>query len=254
MTIHVLTLFPKMFEMIFNESIILRAQKKGLIKINIHNLRDWAHNKRKTVDDSPYGGGAGMVLKVDVIDRAIASLKSKIKTQKSKIILLTPQGKTFNQKRAKTLSQYSNLLLICGHYEGFDERVRKLADEEISIGNYVLTGGEIPAMVLIDSISRLIHGVLGKNKSSQEESFSMKNFLQETRYKKQDTKFENCKLEIENCLEYPHYTRPESYRPISKNYKRELKVPKILLSGNHTEIKKWRIKQSLRKSKRLTSD
>lgn len=237
-----------MFESVFNESIIKRAQEKGLIKINLYNLRDWATDKHKIVDDSPYGGGAGMVLKVDVIDCALRDLKWKVKSGKLKVILLTPQGKTFNQKVAQKLSKADELILICGHYEGFDERIRKLVDEEISIGNYVLTGGEIPAMVLVDSISRLVPGVLGKDESSQEESFSMKKFLQETRYKKQDTKFENYKLKIENCLEYPQYTRPESYKPTSKKIKK-MTVPKILLSGNHAEIKKWRVKQSLKRSK-----
>jgi len=242
MTINILTLFPKMFESVFNESIIKRAQEKEIIKINIFNLRDWTTDKHKTVDDKPFGGGAGMVLKVDVIDRALHDIKLVAGNCKLKTILLTPQGKTYNQKVAKSLSKVDNLILICGHYEGFDERVRQLVDEEISIGNYVLTGGEIPAMVMVDSISRLVPGVLGKDESSQEESFSMGDFMH-------DSKIENLKLKIENYLEYPQYTRPESYIPISKKAKNNLLVPKILLSGDHQKIKQWRIEQSIKKSK-----
>lgn len=240
MKFDILTLFPKMFDSIFEQSIIKRAKEKKLIEINTYNLRNWANDKHKTVDDTPYGGGTGMVLKVDVIDKALANLKSKIVNRKSKIILLTPQGKTFTQKKAQSLSQLSNLILICGHYEGFDERVRYLVDEQISIGNYVLTGGEIPAMVLIDAVSRLIPGVLGKNQSHQEESFSMNEFV---------GKNEKCKLKNENLvLEYPQYTKPVSYKPISKKYKKNLVVPKILLSGNHQKIKSWRVEKSINKS------
>ena len=225
-----------MFKSVFNESIIKRAQEKKLVEINMFNLRDWTTGKHKTVDDSPYGGGAGMVMKVDVIDRAIDSLKSKITDEKIKIILLTPQGKKFDQKKAKKLSSCSNLLLICGHYEGFDERIRKLVDEEISIGDYVLTGGEIPAMVIVDAVTRLLPGVLGKDQSSQEESFSMEKLID--------------KEKIGNYLEYPHYTRPTTYAPVSKHYKNKLEVPKILLGGNHAEIEKWRIAQSVNRSKK----
>jgi tRNA (guanine37-N1)-methyltransferase len=216
-----------MFESVLNESILKRARLNKLIKFNIHNLRDWSNNKHKTVDSSPYGGGAGMVLKVDVIDRALASIKKKAKSNKIKIILLTPQGKTFNQKRALELSKQKHILLICGHYEGFDERVRKLVDEQISIGDYVLTGGEIPAMAICDSITRLIPGVLGNDASNKDESFSS-----------------------ENYTEYPQYTRPEIYRTLSKKYKNSLKVPKILLSGNHKAIKNWRQEQSTKRSKK----
>jgi len=227
MIIDILTLFPNMFESVLNESILKRARLNKLIKFNIHNLRDWSNNKHKTVDSSPYGGGAGMVLKVDVIDRALASIKKKAKSNKIKIILLTPQGKTFNQKRALELSKQKHILLICGHYEGFDERVRKLVDEQISIGDYVLTGGEIPAMAICDSIIRLIPGVLGNDASNKDESFSS-----------------------ENYTEYPQYTRPEIYRTLSKKYKNSLKVPKILLSGNHKAIKNWRQEQSTKRSKK----
>lgn len=241
MKIDILTLFPEMFKSVFSESIIKRAQEKKLIDIKIYNLRDWAQDKHKTVDDSPYGGGAGMVLRIDVLDRAINSLKLKVKNKKSKIILLTPQGKRFDQKTAQQLAKEKGLILICGHYEGFDERVRQLVDEEISIGDYVLTGGEIPAMVLTDAITRLIPGVLGKDESSQEESFSMNDLMKEL-------KTVNCELKTENLLEYPQYTRPETYKPISKKFKRSLAVPKVLMSGNHAEIKKWRLAEAVKKS------
>lgn len=236
MKIDILTLFPEMFNGVFDHSILKRAQDKKLIKIKLHNLRDWAQDKHKKVDDTTYGGGAGMVLKVDVIDRALHDLKTKKAKVKSKnksdfIVMLTPQGKRYNQKIAQKLSKRSNLILICGHYEGFDERVRELVDEEVSIGDYVLTGGEIPAMVLCDSVARLIPGVLGKNESHQEESFSMENL--------------NSKL----ILEYPQYTKPEKYLPISKKFKKSLNVPDILLSGNHAKIKDWRIQESIKKSK-----
>lgn len=253
MKIDILTLFPNMFDSVFNESMVKRGQEKGLLEITTHNLRDWANDKHKTaapamrdarrsgrVDDSPYGGGSGMVMKVDVIDRALANLKSKIVNRKSKIILLTPQGKTFTQRKARTLASYSNLILICGHYEGFDERVRYLVDEQISIGAYILTGGEIPAMVLVDAISRLIPGVLGKDQSHQIESFSMHSFIGKS-------KIENLKSKIPTLgwLEYPQYTRPEKYFPISKKYKKALLVPKVLLSGNHQRIHQWRVEKSI---------
>ena len=214
MKIDIITLFPKLFDSVFSESLIKRAQTKKIAAIKIHNLRDWSIDKYKTVDDKPFGGGPGMVLKVDVLDRAISGLRSKIPDPR--IILLTPQGQTFNQKIAQRLSSYKNLILICGHYEGYDERIRTLVDEEISIGDYVLTGGEIPAMVIVDAVVRLLPGVVGKEASLLEESFS------------------------QNLLEYPQYTRPEKYKNMS--------VPPILLSGNHAEIKKWRAEQSKKRT------
>lgn len=221
MLIDILTLFPAMFDGPFNESLILRAQKRGLIKIKIHNLRDWAKGRHKQVDDSSYGGGAGMVIKVDVLDRALSILKSQPKAGPplaEKVILLTPQGKTFNQKVAKRLSKYDHLILICGHYEGFDERIREyLVDEEISIGDYVLTGGELPAMVITDAIARLLPRVVGKNESLEHESF------------------EN------NLLDYPVYTKPEVYKGQH--------VPKILLSGDHKKIADWREKEVKKRTK-----
>lgn len=215
---YIITLFPESLEKVFSESIIGRAQKKGLVKINFVDLRKFGEGRHKQVDDRAYGGGAGMVLRVDIIDRAIKSIKKR----KARKILLTPQGKILNQKRVKELSGEKSIILICGHYEGFDERVRGLVDEEISIGDYILTGGEIPAMVLVDSVSRLIPGVLGKKESLEEESF------------------EN------NMLEYPHYTHPRVYKKI--------KVPEVLLSGNHKEIKEWRKSEAGKRTKKRRPD
>lgn len=219
MKIDILTLFPKMFDGPFSESIISRAVKKGLISIKIHNLRDWAKDKHKTVDDSPYGGGAGMVIRVDIIDKAISTLKFKAQMSNVKTILLTPTGKLFNQKIARSLSRIPHLILICGHYEGFDARVEKLVDEQISIGDYVLTGGELPAAVIVDTITRLLPGVVGKKESIKNESFS------------------------KDLLDYPAYTRPEKYRG--------MRVPKILLSGDHKKIEQWRKEQSIKTTKKL---
>lgn len=219
MKIDILTLFPKMFKGPFEESILKRAQEKGLVEINIHDLRKWATDKHMSVDDKPYGGGTGMIIKVDVIGNALNSLKTK----DAKIILLTPQGKTFKQSMAKSLSKEKHLILIAGHYEGFDERIREhLVDEEISIGDYILTGGEIPAMVLVDSIVRLIPGVLVKKDAAKHESFE------------------------DNLLEYPQYTRPDEYKG--------WKVPEILKSGNHKKIEEWRKKQALKKTKKMRPD
>jgi len=217
MEISFLTIFPKIFDCYLNESILKRAQKKKLIKFNIVNIRDFATDKHKTVDDKPYGGGPGMILKIEPIFLALKSLKlkSRIKSQKSRIVLLSAKGKTFDQKMAYRLAKYNHLIFICGRYEGVDERVAKyLADEEISIGNYILTGGELPAMVIADAITRLIPGVI-RPESLKEESFS-----------KLKTKFK----------EYPQYTRPENFMG--------WKVPKILLSGNHKKINEWRKKHS----------
>jgi len=213
MKFDILTLFPNMFSGPLSESIISRAKEKGLIEINFHQLRDYSQDKHKNVDDTPYGGGKGMVLRVDVVDKAILDLKSKILNKKARTILLSPRGRTFNQDIAKELTKYESIILICGHYEGFDERVRDLVDEKISIGDFVLTGGEIPAMAVVDAVSRLIPGVISE-KSPEEESFMQKD--KEGNY----------------LLEYPQYTRPEEYKG--------KKVPEILLSGNHAEIEKWR--------------
>ena len=234
MNIDIITLFPTMFDGPFNESLILRAQKRGLINLKIHNLRDWAKGKRKQVDDSPYGGGAGMVLKVEVMDRAVRALKKK----GTCVILLTPQGKKFNQKMAKKLAKKKHFILISGHYEGFDERIRNIVDEEISIGDYVLTGGELPAMVVTDTIVRLLPGVVGKNESVKNESF------------------EN------NLLDYPVYTKPEVYtlRPLNKfdagraRGEKKWRVPKILLTGDHQKIAAWRKKEAQKRTLKRRPD
>lgn len=218
MKIDILTIFPKMFKGPFDESIVRRAQEKDLVKLKIHDLRDWAEDKHKTVDDKPFGGGPGMIMKIEVIDRALAELKKP----KSKTILLTPQGKTFKQKMAQRLARLDQIILICGHYEGVDERVRELVDEEISIGDYVLTGGEIPAMAVVDAVVRLIPGVVGRKESLKEESFA------------------------EGLLEYPQYTRPADYKG--------KKVPKVLLSGNHKEIEGWRKEQAVKKTRKRRPD
>lgn len=206
-----------MFAGPFEESMLKRAQDKGLVEIKIHDLRDWAEDKRGTVDDRPYGGGPGMILMVEPIARALESLRSK-----GKIILLTPQGKKFDQHQARELAKLDHLILIAGHYEGFDERVRQLADAEISIGDYVLTGGELPAMVVVDTVVRLIPGVIGKEASLQEESFT------------------------NGLLEYPQYTRPEKFRG--------MKVPEILLSGHHAAIAKWRQDQAKKRTRTRRPD
>ena len=208
MKFDVLTLFPDMFKSL-EESIIGRAKEKGLIEINLINIRDFSKDKHKKVDDTPYGGGAGMVIKPDVVYDAYSSIKS----ENAKVIYLSPQGKVLNQDKVKELSKEKHLILLCGHYEGIDQRVLdEIVDEEISIGDYVLTGGELPAMVLIDSVSRYVEGVLN-DESTKEESFSNK------------------------LLEYPQYTRPEEFRG--------RKVPEVLISGHHENIKKWREQKSL---------
>ena len=209
MQFDVLTLFPEMFEPV-RQSIIGKAEEKKLIDINLINIRDFSKDKHKKVDDTPYGGGAGMVMRADVVYDAYKSIKD----ENAKVIYLSPQGKVLNQQKVEKLSKEKHLILLCGHYEGIDQRViDEIVDEEISIGDYVLTGGEIPAMVLIDSVSRYIEGVLSAD-SISEESFS------------------------QGILEYPQYTRPETFEGV--------KVPEILLSGHHENIDKWRREQSLK--------
>ena len=208
MKFDVLTLFPEMFSSL-EESIIGKAREKGLIEINLINIRDFSKDKHKKVDDTPYGGGAGMVMMPDVVYDAYSSIQDK----NAKVIYMSPQGKVLNQEKVQELSKEESLILLCGHYEGIDQRVLdEIVDEEISIGNYVLTGGELPAMVLIDAVSRYVKGVLNEE-STQEESFS------------------------NNRLKYPQYTRPEVFRG--------KRVPEVLLSGHHGNIKKWRDEQSL---------
>jgi tRNA (guanine37-N1)-methyltransferase len=219
----IITIFPDIFTSYFNESIIKRAQAKKLVKINIHNLRDYTNDKHKTVDDKPYGGGPGMVMMIEPIFKAVSALKKlKRKNEKVKTILFSAKGKKFDQKMAKRFSKLDRLIMICGRYEGVDERVAKyIADEEVSVGDYVLTGGEIPVMIVIDAVTRLIPGVIAKE-SLKEESFS----------------FAKEKALREENYEYPQYTRPES---ILINGKKRI-VPKVLLSGNHKKIEEWRKK------------
>ena len=208
MLVDILTLFPSMFKGPFDESIIKRAQERGILEIHLHNLREFAYDKHRMVDDVPYGGGGGMVMKVEPLFRAVESIKNEIKSS-LKTILLSPQGEPFTQKKAKELAKEKRLLLICGHYEGVDERVKQhLIDEEISLGDYVLTGGELAAMVVVDVTARMLPGVLGCRDSFREDSF------------------------YEGLLDYPQYTRPAEFRG--------WKVPVVLLSGNHQAIEKWR--------------
>lgn len=224
MKIDILTLFPKMFVGPFDESIINRAKEKKLVEINTHDLREWSGDERGTVDDKPYGGGVGMVMMVEPIYKALNELN---KAHSAKTILLTPQGKLFNQEKAEELSKEDHLILISGHYEGVDERVREnLVDEEISIGDYILTGGEIPTMVVVDTITRLIPGVLEKKEATEVETLS--------------------KIDDQRLLEYPQYTRPSEFM--------NWKVPEVLLNGNHKEIEEWRKKMSLKKTKEKRPD
>lgn len=208
MTIQVITLFPEMFDGVLNVSMLLKAQKNNLVSYKIINLRDFGIGPRKQVDDTPYGGGDGMVLKPEPL---FAATESALKLcPDAKVLLMTPRGKTFKHRLAKNYAATKqDLIIICGHYEGYDERITELVDEEVSVGDYVLTGGELPAMIIIDAVTRLIPGVLGGQTSAELESFSAG-----------DNK------------EHPHYTRPEKFR--------DLEVPEVLLSGNHKEIEQWR--------------
>lgn len=213
MQFDILTIFPKIFNSYFNESILKRAQKKRKIKIKIHNIRDNAMNNYGQVDDRPYGGGPGMLLMFEPIYKTLKNIKHK---KNSKIILFSAKGKTINQQKISSYAKLDQLIMVCGHYEGIDERIIEFIDEEISIGDYVLTGGEIPAMLITDAVTRLIPGVLGKDISSEDESHTKK-----------------------DILEYPQYTRPETIKVKGK----KLVVPKILTSGHHKNIKTWREKK-----------
>jgi len=215
MRIDILTLFPNMFSSPLRESILGRAVEKGLLQIQTINIRDFTLDKHQVVDDAPYGGGQGMVMKVEPIARAIESVKAQ--NPSARTVYLTPQGKPFHQDLARRLSTQSHLILLCGRYEGIDERVRELfIDEEISIGDYVLTGGELAAMVLIDAVSRFIPGVLGSDRSAEEDSF------------------------FNSLLEYPQYTRPVEFKGC--------RVPEVLLSGNHSAISLWRRREAIRRT------
>ena len=243
MQIDIITIFPDAFNSYFNVSILKRAQKKKLIKIKLYNLRNWAKDKRKTVDGRPYGGGPGMILRVDVLCRAITALTKSAsrRTEKQKIVLLTPAGKQFNQKIAYRYSKLNRLILICGHYEGIDKRIEKFVDEKISIGPYVLTGGELPAMIITDAVTRLIKGVI-KEKSLEEETFSMAARLR-LKGLRQGARFSNQIKNLEKIGEYPQYTKPAIFTYKDKFGRiKKLSVPKVLLSGNHQKIKEWRKK------------
>ena len=217
MKIDILTLFPNIFEGAFTESIIKRAKELGKVEINIHNFRDYSLDPHNNVDDTPYGGGCGMVLSCQPIFDCIKALKS----DDSKVVMMTPSGKVYNQQTAYNLSMEKHLIILCGHYEGFDERIRNICDMEISIGDYILTGGEIPAMVLIDSITRLLDGVI------QEESHINESFHN-------------------NLLDYPVYTKPRVYEG--------MEVPEILLSGDHKKIDEYRLSEQIRKTREIRPD
>lgn len=213
MKIDVLTLFPEMFDGMFTASIIGKAQERNLVALQAINFREYANNKHHTVDDYPYGGGGGMVLKAEPIFAAVEALQEQQHT-KPRVVLMCPQGEPYTQKKAEQLAQEEHLIFICGHYEGYDERIRQhLVTDEISIGDYILTGGEIPAMAVIDSVVRLLPGTLGNSSSAEHDSYS------------------------DGLLEYPHYTRPQTFR--------EWSVPDILLSGDHSKVDAWRREQSL---------
>lgn len=217
MKIDVLTLFPEMFSGVFGHSILNKAAEKGAVQYNVVNFRDYADNKHQTVDDYPYGGGAGMVLKPQPLFDAVAALKEQAESNQTRVILLCPQGKTYDQKTAEELAGAEHLIFVCGHYEGYDERIREhVVTDEISIGDYVLTGGELGAMVVIDSVVRLLPEVLGNQESHMKDSFST------------------------GLLEHPHYTRPSDFRG--------MKVPEVLLQGNHKLIEEWRNKEALRRT------
>jgi tRNA (guanine37-N1)-methyltransferase len=227
--ISIVTLFPEFIEQYAAFGIIARAIKNKLIQIRAVNLRGFAIDKRGTVDDRPYGGGLGMVLRPDVVIKAISKVRGKVSEttkKKTRVVLMTPQGKPFSQAIAHKLSKYDHLVFISGRYEGFDERVRKFVDEEISIGDYVLMGGELPALVISEAVLRLVPGVLGKDDSAGAESFT------------------------ERMLEYPQYTKPEILEVGTK----KLRVPKVLLSGHHVNVEKWRAEEALKRTKKRRPD
>lgn len=217
----IITIFPEVCEPYLQASILGRAQKNKLIDLRAHNLRDFTSDKHKTVDDTPYGGGPGMVMKVEPFDKALKKIKVKSKKLKVRVVMTSAAGKRFNHKDAKRLAKYDQVIFLCGRYEGVDARVeKKLADESLSIGDYVLTGGELPALVMTDAVARQIPGVLGKSASLEVESH-----------------------EREGVLEYPQYTKPEVYELNVKGKKLKVRVPEVLLSGDHKKINEWRKKQ-----------
>lgn len=231
MIFHVLTIFPDFFRGPFEHGVVARAQKAGLVHIRIHNLRDWTRDAHRTVDDRPFGGGAGMVLKPEPVFEAVETILPRRDPARHRVVLLSAQGRLFAQPDARRLARYEEILLICGRYEGVDERVSQyLADEELSIGNYVLSGGELAAAVVVDAVGRLLPGVLGNEESSEWESFSF-------------PQGEDRPLGILDC---PHYTRPADFRG--------WRVPEVLLSGNHAEIRRWRLQAALEKTRRMRPD
>ena len=215
MNIAIITLFPEMFEPILGSSMMWKAQKEGFVNFKVIDLRKYGLGNRNQVDDTPYGGGAGMVLKPEPVFAAVEDLKEKMPN--AKVLMMTPRGETFSQITAKKLSKLENIIILCGHYEGFDERIMSIVDAELSVGDYVLTGGELPALTIVDAVVRLIPGVLGDKQSAHDESFS------------------------QGLLEYPQYTRPEEFRG--------MKVPEILLGGNHSKIHIWRKSEAVKKTK-----
>jgi tRNA (guanine37-N1)-methyltransferase len=228
---HVLTIFPEFFRGPFEHGVIARAQKAGLLAIRIHNLRDWTRDVHRTVDDRPFGGGAGMVLKPEPVFEAVESILPARDPGRHRVVLLSAQGRLFAQPDARRLARYEELVLICGRYEGVDERVSQyLADEELSIGNYVLSGGELAAAVVVDAVARLLPGVLGNEESPERESFSSP---------------EGGEFPL-GILDCPHYTRPAEFRG--------WRVPEVLLGGNHAEIRKWRLRAALEKTRRMRPD
>ncbi|MBD3296787.1 MAG: tRNA (guanosine(37)-N1)-methyltransferase TrmD [Candidatus Omnitrophica bacterium] len=223
MKIDIVTLFPGMFSSVFGESMIKRAREKGAVELNVHDLRNWTYDNHRTADDKPYGGGPGMVMKIEPVDRALNALKSgDVAEDPSVVILTTPHGRRFEQATAREISRNGHIIMICGHYEGVDERIRSLVDMEISIGDYILTCGELPAMVIADTVIRLLPGVLGDERCLEDESF------------------EN------GMLEYPQYTRPAEYKG--------MKVPDVLRGGDHKKIEKWKMEQAMERTARRRPD
>ena len=218
MKVDIVTAFPDMFSSLLNESILKKARENGFLEVKAHDLRDYTTDKHRQIDDTPYGGGPGMLFRVEPLHRAIEDLRG----DRSHVVLFTPQGKVLRQKIVQGLSKKDHLIMICGHYEGVDERIRSFVDEEISLGDYILTGGELPAMVLLDAVTRKLDGVLGSSESLAEESFE------------------------KGLLEYPQYTKPAEFKGV--------KVPEVLLSGHHQKIEDWRKEESLRRTKERRPD
>lgn len=244
-SISVITLFPEFVNQYTSFGIIARAIKSRLVKFTAIDLRKFGLDKRKTVDDRPYGGGLGMVLRPDVVIKAIAKARGRASsleksadktshTKQTRVILLTPQGKQFNQAHARRLAKYDNLVFVSGRYEGFDERVRKFVDEELSVGDYVLMGGELPSLVISEAVIRLIPGVLGKDESADNESFAVSDAVKKNGV----------------LLEYPQYTKPEVLEVAGK----KLRVPKVLLSGHHLNVQKWRTEEAIKRTKKRRPD